>query len=164
MRKLIAILALTALASVSFAQAWNTRTVLMKDSILAATGKGGYITADTSLAAIATNQADHCVVTAKLQGLGGSGTYAIIVCTSIDSTIWDSVRVDTLGVTLQKCTWSGSIYSNVHQGSGDGASFAGANGTVPLSNYLKVYVDEIAASSGSGILVKAFLRERKYVR
>lgn len=152
---------LLCLAMSANAQSFTSfNTVTMRDTSVR-------ITADTALAAINTGWATHVVVTTRLQDLGGTATYCPIICTSIDGLEYDSVRTDTLTAEFQNSTFTLSIYEPSKRGSADNTSAGGASGTliyasVPLSRYLKVYIDEIGADTGgSELWVQAFLRESR---
>ena len=157
MKTLLATLSILACLVVSAnAQSFTSfNTITMRDTSVR-------ITADTALAAINTGWATHIVVTTRLQDLGGTATYCPIICTSIDGLEYDSVRTDTLTAEFQNSTFTVSLAEAIKRGS-DGSTAAGASTAgVPLSRYLKVYIDEIGADTGgSELWVQAFVRESR---
>jgi hypothetical protein len=158
--RLIAILALATLILAPFtAQAqrpFYPDTYVWIDSVT--------VTADTALASINTAYAEQVIISLELEALGGSGTYCPILMTSIDGSIWDSVRTDTLTAAGQNVLWTLSVYDAIKTGGG-GNTAAGANtASVALSNYLKIAIDEIGASTGSGLTAKAYLRNTKHFK
>lgn len=155
MRTTLLTLTILALAAVANAQAWYTTTTTLRDTSVR-------VTADTALAVLDISQTEQLVVSIKLQDLGGSGTYAPLILTSIDGLEYDTLRADTLTAEEQNTVVTLSIYDNVKTGGG-GNTAAGANTVgVALTRYLKVYIDEVGADTGgSELWAQVFQRKRK---
>ena len=120
------------------------------------------VTADTALGTVDVSQAEQVIVSFRLDTLGGSGTYCPMILSSVDGTDWDTLRIDTLTAAGQSCILSQGISNTVALGC-EGNTVAGAStAQLYIGRYLKGYIDEIGASTGSDLTFKIIAKYRRH--